>query len=237
VGVTTHSHRSNRLLAALPADAQAALKRDMREAILAQGTVLLEPHDIMAHVYFPQSGIISRAVVMRNGATLETSMVGREGAIGLHRGSGRSFTRATVQVSGTISIVAVTDFQQALDRYPVLRALVAEYTERSWIEAQQLAACNAVHDASSRLCRRLLQCSDRVDDDVLPLTQEFLARVLGVRRTTLTELAQALQERGVIHYGRGKVRIVDRVLLEASACECYQVIHQVDRSPITGRKA
>ncbi|HEY2756203.1 MAG TPA: Crp/Fnr family transcriptional regulator [Pseudolabrys sp.] len=200
----SHGHRGNRLLLALPADAQAALKRDMREAIVAQGAVLLEPNDLIAHVYFPQSGIISRAVVMRDGGALETSMVGREGAVGLHRGPGRSFTRATVQVAGTISVIAVTPFQQVLDRYPALRALVAEYGERSCLEARQLVACNAVHDASSRLCRRLLQCADRIDDDVLPLTQEFLAQMLGVRRTTLTLLAQALQERGAIHYCRAR---------------------------------
>jgi CRP-like cAMP-binding protein len=236
VSACAYGHRGNRLLSALPADAQAALKLDMHDAMVAQATVLLEPNDIMAHVYFPQSGIISRAV-MRSGGAIETSMVGREGAVGLHRALGRSLTRATVQVAGTISTIAVTHFQQSLDRYPARRAIVAEYAERSWIEAQQLVACNAVHDASSRVCLRLLQCADRVDDDVLPLTQEFLAQMLGVRRTPLTVLARALQERGAIHYCRGKVRIVDRVLLEASACECYQVIHQVARPLVIGGKA
>jgi hypothetical protein len=99
------------------------------------------------------------------------------------------------------------------------------------------AACNAIHDASSRLCRRLLQSADRIESDHLPLTQEFLSYMLGVRRTTLTLLARALQQRRAIEYSRGKIRIVDQVLLEASACECYQVIHREERAWRTGAKA
>jgi CRP-like cAMP-binding protein len=238
VNVYTHSHHGNRFLAALPAEVLTALAHDMRDATLAQGTVVFEAGAPITRIYFPQTGMISLLVVTRNGGMLETSNIGREGAAGLQRGLGarKSFTRATVQIAGTFSTVDAAPLQRIVDRSAPFRELISEYTERLWAESQQVAACNASHDASSRLCRRLLQCADRVDDDVLPVTQEFLARVLGVRRTTLTELAQALQERGAIHYCRGKVRIVDRVLLEASACECYQVIHQADRPLMTCRK-
>lgn len=234
-----HSHRSNRLLAALAPDIQAALEPDMHETMLAQGTVLFEPAAPIERIYFPQTGMISLLVVTRDGAMLETSTIGREGAVGLHRGLGerRSFTRATVQIAGTFSIIDAARFHQAALRYGPVRDLIAEYTERLWVEAQQTAACNAIHDASSRLCRRLLQCADRMESDLLPLTQEFLSYMLGVRRTTLTLLAQALQQRRAIKYSRGKIRIVDRVLLEASACECYQIIHQEERSWRRGSKA
>ncbi|HEY6833701.1 MAG TPA: Crp/Fnr family transcriptional regulator [Pseudolabrys sp.] len=234
-----HSHRSNRLLAALASDIRGALERDMHEAMLAQGTVLFEPGAPIERIYFPQTGMISLLVVTRDGTMLETSTIGREGAVGLHRGLGdrRSFTRATVQIAGTFSVIDATRFHQAALRHGPVRDLIAEYTERLWIEAQQTAACNAIHDASSRLCRRLLQSADRIESDHLPLTQEFLSYMLGVRRTTLTLLARALQQRRAIEYTRGKIRIVDRVLLEASACECYQVIHREERAWRTGAKA
>jgi CRP-like cAMP-binding protein len=233
------SHWSNRLLAALPADARAALERDMHETILAQGKVLFERGGPIERIYFPQTGMISLLIVTRDGTMLETATIGREGAVGLHRGLGerRSFTRATVQIAGTFSVIDAARFHQATLRNGPVRDLIAEYTERLLVEAQQTVACNAIHDASSRLCRRLLQSADRTESDLLPLTQEFLSYMLGVRRTTLTLLAQALQERGIIEYSRGKIRIVDRVLLEASACECYQVIHQEERAWRTDPRA
>jgi CRP-like cAMP-binding protein len=223
-----HHQRGNRFLAALPADIRAALKHDMHEAVLAQGTILLEPGDAIGQIYFPQTGMISLLVVTRKGDMLETSTIGSEGAVGLHRGLGErwSFTRATVQVAGSFSTIAAAPFQRTVQRYPPIRDFIAAYTERLLLETQQTAACNAMHDASSRLCRWLLQSADRIDADPLPLTQEFLSHMLGVRRTTLTLLARALQQRGIIKYSRGKIRIVDRVLLEACACECYEVIHR-----------
>jgi CRP-like cAMP-binding protein len=235
----THSHHGNRLLAALPFDMRAALERDMHDTMLAQGAIVFEPGASMTHIYFPQTGMISLLVVTRDGGMLETSIVGREGAVGLQGGRGerRSFTRATVQMGGTFSIIDAASVQRTADRSAPFRDLISDYTDRLWAEAQQVAACNAMHDASTRLSRWLLQCADRSDSELLPLTQEFLANMLGVRRTTLTLLAQALQERGAIQYRRGKIEIIDRVLLEASACECYQIIHQADRPLIPCRKA
>jgi CRP-like cAMP-binding protein len=104
--------------------------------------------------------------------------------------------------------------------------MITRYTEVLWAEAQQLAACNAVHEASARLCRWLLQTSDRIGSQTLPLTQELIAQMLGVRRTTVTIMAQALQSQGAITYMRGRVSILDREKLEHCACECYAVVQQ-----------
>src|SRR5262249_4206623 len=150
----------------------------------------------------------------------------REGAVGLQCGFGPrlSFTRATVQIPGRFSVISAARFEHAVSRSQGLRELILRYTEILWMEAQQNAACNAIHDGSSRLCRWLLQCADPTGSDQLLLTQEFLAEMLGVRRTTVTLLAQELQKRGILRYSRGRITILDRAALEACACECYAAL-------------
>jgi CRP-like cAMP-binding protein len=216
----------NRLLAALPPEAAALLEPGLKEVSAPQGTVFLEPGQPIEHVYFPLSGMISLLVLTKNGEMIETSSVGHEGAVGLHSGLGerRAFTRAVVQVAGRFAFMPATAFRGLTLDSPALRDMIARYTEVLWAEAQQIAACNAVHDASSRLCRWLLQSVDRAGTDQLTLTQEFLAQMLGVRRTTVTILAIALQRKKFIKYSRGKISILDRSGLEAGACECHRVI-------------
>jgi len=184
-------------------------------------------------IYFPQSGLISLLVVTKNGSNVETSTVGREGALGLHGALGkrRSYTRAIAQISGSFFSIRASRFEQIVNEDSAVRDLISRYTEILWAEAQQIAACNAVHDAASRLCRWLLQNADRIDSDNLPLTQEFLAQVLGVRRTTVSLLAQELQKHDLIKYGRGRIVILDREGLQACACECYHVL-QHDTLPL-----
>src|SRR5215813_11478832 len=219
-------HRENRLLATLSGETLALLEPEIKETSVAQGVVFLEPGDSIDRIYFPQSGMISLLIVSREGDMVEVSTVGREGALGLHRGLGgrRSFTRATVQIPGRFSTIAAHAFERISLNSASLRDMITRYTEVLLEEALQLAACNAIHDASSRLCRWLLQCTDHVNSAQLPLTQEFLAQMLGVRRTTVTLLAQELQKRGAVKYSRGKMTILNRKLLEDGACECYQVI-------------
>jgi len=218
-------HRENRLLAALPAETFALLGRDLRQVSLAQGASIYEPGAPIDEVYFPQTGLISLLVVTKDGGAIETAIVGREGAVGLHRalGARRSFTRATTQIGGKFSIIRASHFAQIVREDPALRDLIGRYTEVLWAEAQQTAACNAAHDASSRLCRWLLQSADRTASERVPLTQEFLAQMLSLRRTTVTLLAQALQKKGFIKYSRGHIAILDRKGLESAACECYHV--------------
>jgi CRP-like cAMP-binding protein len=212
----------------LPQETFALLEPDLKEISGTQGSVFLEPGDTIDRIYFPQSGMISLLVVSRDGHMVEVSTVGREGALGLHRGLGgrRSFTRATVQIPGNFSTITAHAFEKSSLSSPAIREMIGRYTEMLWAEAQQLAACNAIHDASSRLCRWLLQSADHINALQLPLTQEFLAQMLGVRRTTVTLLAQELQKRGAVRYSRGKVTILSRKMLEDGACECYEVVQR-----------
>jgi CRP-like cAMP-binding protein len=135
-------------------------------------------------------------------------------------------------MAGQFSVISAAKLELALGASSAAREIISRYTELLLAEAQQLAACNAVHDASSRLCRWLLQSADRSGSDQLLLTQEFLAQMLGVRRTSVTLLAQALQRRDLIKYSRGMIFILDRPGLEACACECYHTTKQ-DRLPLT----
>jgi CRP-like cAMP-binding protein len=219
----------NRLLEALPRDSFALLQPDVKQVSLAQGFLCFARGDPIDQVYFPHTGMISLLVAAGDGDMVETSSIGREGAAGLQGGLGGrvSFARAVVQIPGRFSVVPTSRLEYAVNRSATLRDLIFCYTEILWAEAQQTAACNAIHDGASRLCRWLLQSADRIGSERLPLTQEFLAEMLGVRRTTVTLLAQELQKQGILRYSRGKIAILDKAGLELKACECYDVIkHQ-----------
>jgi CRP-like cAMP-binding protein len=228
----------NRLLAAMPDDAYALLDPDLRQITLPQGVVCYGAGDPIDQVYFPHTGMVSQLITTGDGDMVETSSTGREGAVGLQCGFGPrlSFTRATVQIPGKFSVISATRFEQAVGRSTALRDLVLRYTETLWAEAQQNAACNAIHAGSSRLCRWLLQCADRTGSEQLLLTQEFLAEMLGVRRTTVTLLAQELQKRGILRYSRGRITILDRPALESCACECYAAVKHDNLSQRIGIK-
>src|SRR5438132_6338290 len=152
-------HRDNRLLAAMSPETLALLSRDLKQISLAAGDVIFEAGAPVDIIYFPQSGLISLLVVTKNGSNIETSTIGREGALGLHGalGNRRSFTRATAQISGTFFAIRASRFEQIVNDDTAVRDLISRYTEVLWAEAQQIVACNAVHDAASRLCRWLLQ--------------------------------------------------------------------------------
>lgn len=216
----------NRLLAALPGDIFALLEPDLKQVLLPQGVVCFDPGDPINQVYFPHTGMISCLVTTGDGEMVETSSVGCEGAVGLQSGLGQrvSFTRAMVQIGGKFSVISASRLENAASCTAALRDLIIRYTEALWAEAQQNAACNAIHDGSARLSRWLLQCADRIGSDQLTLTQEFLADMLGVRRTTVTLLAQELQKKGILRYSRGRITILDRGRLEECACECYGAI-------------
>src|SRR5215469_8903368 len=224
-----NKYAKNRLLAALPEQPIAQLAPDLRQVTLPQGVVCYGTGDPTDQVYFPQTGMISLLVTTGDGDMVETSSVGREGAVGVQCGNGPclSFTRAIVQIGGNFWVISAPRFEAATSRSAELRELIFNYIETLWVEAQQNAACNAIHDGSSRLCRWLLQCADRTGSDQVPLIQEFLAEMLGVRRTTVTLLAQELQKRGIHRYSRGRITILDRAALEACACECYEMIRKL----------
>lgn len=216
----------NRLLAALPRETLALFGQDLKQVSLSQGIVCYGAGGRIDRVYFPINGMISLLVAGRNGDTVETGIVGREGAAGLHSGLGErwSYHRATIQIPGHFAVISAAHFQRAVADSALLRDLVFRYVETRWAEAQQLAACNAIHSGSARLCRWLLQAADCTGSDHVALTQEYLADMLGVRRTTVTLLAQELQERRAMRYSRGRITLLDRKMLGDCACECYEAI-------------
>jgi CRP-like cAMP-binding protein len=154
----------------------------------------------------------------------------------LHGGLGgrRSFTRATTQIGGRFSAIRAGRFEGIANGSAPVRNLILRYTEVLLAEAQQISACNAMHGAGARLCRWLLQCADRTGREELPLTQDTLAPMLGVRRTTVSLLAQALQVRGLIRYRRGHIVLLDRKGLEQCACECYDITRHEKLAPALG---
>jgi CRP-like cAMP-binding protein len=228
----------NRLLAALPCQTLASFGQDLKQVSLSQGTVCYEPGDRIDRVYFPISGMISLLVTGSNGEIVETGIIGREGAAGLQSALGerRSYIRATIQIPGHFAVISAAHFERVVSNSAPLKDLVFHYVETRWAEAQQIAACNAIHSGSPRLCRWLLQAADCTGSDHVPLTQEYLADMLGMRRTTVTLLAQELQERGAIRYSRGRITLLDRKMLEASSCDCYEAIKHENLSLRIGVK-
>ena len=216
----------NRLLGAIPASDYALLHRDLKEVALEHGSVLQDRGERIHYVYFPLSGMIALLSVMRDGKAVQTTAFGTDGMLGASYGLGTShaFSRATVQIAGRAARIAAPQFQRAVKESERLRDVVLRYKEWRLAQAQQAAACNALHGAEARLSRWLLQTSDIIGGDVVPLTQEYLSQMLGVRRTTVTAIARALQNTGMIRYTRGRIEISDRTKLQKFACECYPVL-------------
>jgi CRP-like cAMP-binding protein len=200
----------------------------LKQVSLAQRIVCYEPGDRIDRVYFPISGMISLLVAWRNGDIVETGVVGREGAFGLQSGLGerQSYNRATIQIPGRFAVISSAHFERAVSNSAPLKDFIFRYVETRWAEAQQIAACNAIHSGSARLCRWLLQAADCTGSDHVPLTQEYLADMLGMRRTTVTLLAQELQKRGAMRYSRGRITLTDRKMLEGRACDCYEALRR-----------
>jgi CRP-like cAMP-binding protein len=222
----------NRLLIALPHPTMARLQHELFHVSLPQGTVCFDAGDPVDRVYFPTSGLISLLIAAGESELVEAGMIGREGAVGLQSAIGRrtSFARAIVRVQGLFAAIAAEPLRRSIELSAEATSLVTRYTEVLWAEAQQLAACNAVHAALPRLARWLLQSADRLGSDELILTQDLLGEVLTIRRTSVSLLAQELQQRGIIKYRRGRIAITDRSALEGCACECYRVIRNLYRA-------
>jgi CRP-like cAMP-binding protein len=223
----------NRLLAALSASDYSVLQPYLKEVPLEVGTVLQDPGERIQYVYFPLGGMISLLSVMRDGKAVETTALGREDALGVSFGVGstHAFARAVVQISGNAARMSAPLFQAALRESERLRDVMARYKEMRFLHTQQAAACNALHGAEARLSRWLLQTSDIIGGGVVPLTQEHLSQMLGVRRTTVTAIARDLQRAGFIRYSRGRIEISDREKLRKFACECYDVLREPGMVP------
>jgi CRP-like cAMP-binding protein len=217
----------NGLLAALSPDDLSLVAPHLREVILLPSDLLHRPGEKIEQVYFLQSGIVSLMAVLKGGTSVETASIGREGAIGTIEGFGslHAFTCARVQVAGSALRMAGPIFRRTLDDSASLKESINHYHMSVMAHVQQITACNALHDLTSRLSRILLLSADRCADD-LQLSQESLAEMLGVRRSSVTAAAAILRAAGAIDYRRAVIKILDRDKLRSTVCECYSTIRR-----------
>ena len=225
----------NRILASLPARDLALLAPSLTQLDMEKGRLLYDPGDAITAVYFPIDCVISVMTMMESGEAIESVTIGREGAYGLASAISprEALSRAIVQVPGRTCRISVAALHEVWQRSPALQVLVAKHGDALFAHSAQSVACNALHSVEQRFCRWLLACHDRIDLDTVSLTQEFLADMLGVQRTTVTAVARSLQAKGMIRYRRGIVDILDRPGLEAIACECYDAVRRVYDRMIT----
>lgn len=216
----------NRLLGALPADAQARIFPHLELIALPLHTVLCESGEDERHACFPTNAIVSLVYVMESGASAETCMVGNEGMIGLalFMGGNSTPTRAVVESAGFAWRLSGQRLCEEIERHTELLHLLLRYTQSLITQTAQTSVCNRHHSIEQRFCRRLLLCLDRIDGNEMLMTQEMIAGMLGVRREGITEAAGHLQKLGIIQYSRGHIQVIDRTRLEAASCECYDVI-------------
>ena len=202
------------------------LEPHLRQVTLMQGTILHEAGEAITFVYFPISGMVSMLAVLKSGEAIEAGIIGREGFVGGYVGvrGWRSYGHAVMQMSGDALRINVKNFKKAYDVSDELRVLVNGYQSVLYFQAQQTAACQALHQVEARMCRWLLQAQDAVGGDTINLTQEFLSHMLGVRRTSVSGAANKLQSDGLITYKRGTIRVLNRKGLEKCSCECYGAV-------------
>ena len=219
----------NRLLAALPPADYDALAPDLEDVALAHKEVLAVRGQPLSYVYFPRGAVGSILVVMDDGQAVEGATIGDEGMLGLvaFLGDGISIDDAVCQVTGRAARITVRAFRAACDRSGWLREVLHRYTLALMGQMTRTAGCNRVHPVEERLARWLLMTHDRVGADEFELTHEFIAAMLGVRRPSVTVAAGLLQQAGLIDYRRGRMRILDRSQLEASACEDYRLTRDI----------
>jgi CRP-like cAMP-binding protein len=221
---------SNIILLSISDDDYSSLRPHLEYVNLPNHLVLHQAGAKLEFAYFPNRGLISLVVVMKDGKTAEAGIVGNEGCTGTLAAVGlsRSPLQAVVQITGDGFRVEVSVFQDILESTPNLRMMLSRYSAIRGMQIAQTAACNRLHDIEQRLARWLLMTQDRVDSASLLITHDFLATMLGTDRPTVSLAAAALQKKKLIEYTRGAVKIVNRKKLEDSACECYAVIQQYD---------
>jgi CRP-like cAMP-binding protein len=223
---------SNALLAGLSANDADALRPYLKRIPLQARTVLFNAGEQPASVYFPLQGMISLVTTLSTGEMIEAAMIGWDGVAGASSAlvSGISPNLAIVQLSGSAMVCDAADLRIVVKERPTMLAHFFRFENLVYVQAQQSAACMAVHDIEARLCRWLLRARELAKSDELDFTQEFLAEMLGVRRSSVSPVAHALQKAGLISYKRGRIAIEDAERLKQSACECYDSVraqHQV----------
>jgi CRP-like cAMP-binding protein len=226
------SQTPNLFLNSLSAADLAALRPHLKNADLPQEQILFDVGDSIHQVYFPHSGIVSLVVSLATGETIESGMIGRESLVGGSAGlNGQlSVCKAVVQIAGVASVLDSGRLRALADTSPTCRVALFRHEQMILVQAQQSAACNATHIIEARLARWLLRSRDLQGSDDLVLTQEFLSEMMGVRRTSVSVIANTFQQAGFIRYSRGHIRILNLDGLRETSCECYQSVKtQADR--------
>jgi CRP-like cAMP-binding protein len=214
----------NRLLEALPSSDLRRMLAECESVELAFADVLYTPRERLSHVYFPTSSFISLIMPVDDGASLEVGLIGNEGMFGipLVLGVDVSPVRAVVQGAGSALRMDAASFCRELGRSQALQREIDRYVFVHLSQLAQTAACTRFHVVEARLARWMLMTQDRAHADTFHVTQEFLAFMLGVRRVGVTKAASSLQKRGLIHYSRGDITVLDRRGLKAASCGCYK---------------
>jgi CRP-like cAMP-binding protein len=222
-----HSVR-NEILHCLPRAEWVVIGPKLDFTNLRKGRMLHESGEAILFGTFVNSGLVSILSILNDGRAVDIGLIGKEGFVGspIIAGFRSSLSRAIVQVDGTAFSIAARTLPAILDRTPELRLALHRYSLVLELQMRQAAACNRLHESCERLARWLLMAQDRLRSNSIPLTQEFLAQMLGIRRPSVSLAASVLQRAGVIRYTRGTVTILNRPCLETAACECYRAVLQ-----------
>jgi CRP-like cAMP-binding protein len=217
----------NRLLAALPAPLMEQLARHLTPVDLPVNRTLQEPGERVDTVYFLEDGICSMVVTMSSGATVEVGRIGRDGFVGAAAilDAAHAPNRCFMAIAGHGYSIKAKILQEYFESSSQLRRCLLRSMHSLLVQTAQTAACNRVHELPERLARWILMCTDRIQADYAPVTQELLAMMLGTRRSSISVAARALQNAGLIAWRRGRLMIRDHPGLIKAACECYEVVN------------
>ncbi|MCK1389627.1 Crp/Fnr family transcriptional regulator [Bradyrhizobium sp. 1] len=224
--MTASGHPSNQLLRMLDAADLDLLRPHLATVEMVRESVLGEAGTPLRYVYFPHGGTVSITVGLSEGQMIEVAMLGRDSVVGggAALADGFALADAIVLFPGTASMLEIAAFRAVAAASISFRSLMIRHEQVLLAHAQQSLLCNTLHPVEARLARWLLRARDLSDSDILPLTQEALAEMMGVRRNAISLVAHALQRGGIIHYTRGQIEIVDLPALQATSCDCYAAV-------------
>lgn len=216
----------NQLYGAFTNEARSRIDRYIKPVEFKLGTTVCDAGGQLTHAYFPEGSVLSLLTVLENGSEIECANIGREGAFGLFAAmySRVSYNRCTVQLEGPMLRCEIEPLQAEFHQSAHMQDLFVSYSETLLSQVMQTVACNSLHTVEERLSRWLLMMYDRAEGEQMTYTHEFLARIMGANRTSVTLAAQSLQNQELISYRRGMMQVVDRARLEAVSCECYAIV-------------
>jgi len=224
--MTNQPRPANKILAALPDEEFESLRPKLREIALDIGEIIYRPEQEIEYAYFVNNGIVSWLAALEDGSTVEAGIIGSEGVAGFSLILGATSTpnEGLIQSDLSASRISADDLRQEFRKNGKLNQLILRFVHSMFIQVAQTAACNRLHTLDQRLARWLLMTDDRINGNRIQLTQEFLSRMLGVRRAGVSVAASSLRQQGLIEYHRGDIVITDRRTMETVSCECYEIV-------------